>query len=419
MRLRALRRIARSPSAEKARFQRDLASRRRHSVSHRMAKDDLVTAAARFRAFLRERHVANAQEPPRYADQQGAFVESSIERLFGEALPIVPDANILRGTIGRACRDGQRTVLGNGAHAGLFRLFCAEHVVTEVEEYNDQWAHELGFPADAYRNAWRIHFLPYVRVVRTGDLPGLLLPTESERIDRLRAIDPDDIPSVMLALCLGGLFVSEDTDAHLATYGYATTATERRAWLEPLMAGGDAGELYKVIASASVIPALAMWSVWCVGRWLYDRSPWLLGLSVGGLSLAAARYIKPEEYRSALHALGDVGGDLVEGVFQPYHMTTQRVDEALPPFPDWDELIDQAGRDAALSRACLYTMARVRPCPITVGEISRALPRLGIGQSVQRIGKVLHNNEAFHEPYKNEWQVGCAAITGPKWVASG
>ncbi len=207
------------------------------------------------RGFLAEIHARHAIAPIRYADTQGAFAESVIEALFGDALPIVPDANVLRGNIGRACRDGHGTVLMTGANTGTFRLFCADHVVEEVREHSERWAFEMGIPYNAYVECWNQSLLPHLRLVDTSGLRELLSPGEVERVDALR--DRDDMPSAMLALALGAFYLTEDGPARLAVYGVDLEPEERRKWLEPLRCGGDAGELWKLILTATAVPTLA------------------------------------------------------------------------------------------------------------------------------------------------------------------
>jgi hypothetical protein len=40
------------------------------------------------------------------------------------------------------------------AKTGFLRLFAARHVLAEVDEYREKWAHETGTPVPAYREAW-------------------------------------------------------------------------------------------------------------------------------------------------------------------------------------------------------------------------------------------------------------------------
>lgn len=168
---------------------------------------DKTGAASRTRGFLAEIHAQHAIAAIRCADTQGAFVASVIEALFGDALPIVPDANVLRGNIGRACRDGRGTVLMTGANTGTFRLFCAAHVVEEVREHSKRWAFEMGIPCNAYAECWNQNLLPHLRLVDTRGLRELLSPSEVERVDKLH--DLDDTPSAMFALALGAFYLTE------------------------------------------------------------------------------------------------------------------------------------------------------------------------------------------------------------------
>jgi hypothetical protein len=63
---------------------------------------DRENAAGQTRDFLANMHAQHAIAPTRYADPRGAFVDSIVEGFFGDALPIVTDANVLRRNIARA-----------------------------------------------------------------------------------------------------------------------------------------------------------------------------------------------------------------------------------------------------------------------------------------------------------------------------
>jgi predicted nucleic acid-binding protein len=149
----------------------------------------------RVEELLAHAHAKNSEAPTKYADQAGAFEESIIDAFFGEAFPIVPDANVLRGNIAHMCRTGRRPVLLTGANTGTFRLYCAEHVLDEVREHAEEWASDLKIACDTYIKCWERHFLPNLRLVRTTALRRLLSPEERARIDALP--DRDDVPSAM------------------------------------------------------------------------------------------------------------------------------------------------------------------------------------------------------------------------------
>jgi predicted nucleic acid-binding protein len=371
------------------------------------SRDDL---RERVEELLAKTHAKNSEAPTKYADQAGAFVESIIEAVFGEAFPIVPDANVLRGNIGHMCRNGRRPVLLTGANTRTFRLYCAEHVLDEVVEHAEQWASDLKIAHDIYIKCWERDFLPNLRLVRTTDLRRLLSPEERARIDALP--DRDDVPSATLSLCLGAFYLTEDADARFAVYGEEADAEERKRWLDPLRCGGNAGELQKLMVIASAVPVLPIAGLWTFGRWLYDKSPWVLAIAAA-LGLFAASRVKREKYVDAGAILGEVLTYFVDGIVGPYYENSETFAQMAPAIPSWEALLRVNGRDSVLTRACLHTLARARKLPMRAGELAARLPALDIGQNAQRIGKMLRNSPCFFEPYVRLWQVGEAIVREP------
>jgi predicted nucleic acid-binding protein len=214
-----------------------------------------------------------------------------------------------------------------GANSGTFRLYCAEHILQEVFEHSERWAFECHVAHDAFLECWERQFLPIFRLVRTRSLRKLLSPKERQRIDQLA--DQDDAPSAMLALTIGAFFLTEDRDARLAVYGVYANPEERRRWLAPLMSGGDAGELWKFILTATAIPTLAMSGIWKLGRWLNERSPWTLGAAFASATFLAAR-ISRENYRRIGSVLWHLSTHFVDGVIVPYNQSVERFNAMAP-----------------------------------------------------------------------------------------
>jgi len=79
-----------------------------------------------------------------------------------------------------------------------------------------------------------------------------------------------------------------------------------------------------------------------------------------------------------------------------------------PETPTWDELGGTNDRRAVLMRACLYTLARSPSSNLSALELTRLLPELGVGQSVQLVRETLRNSPCFYQPFKGRWQVGRA-----------
>src|SRR6266508_2172828 len=94
--------------------------------------------------FLDHTHRMNRTNLVEGPDRAGAF--PSVWLPLPSGVPsVVPDANVLRNDILRACRTG-RTVLVNAANAGALRLFCAQHVLDEIVEHSYEWAIEAAVP---------------------------------------------------------------------------------------------------------------------------------------------------------------------------------------------------------------------------------------------------------------------------------
>jgi hypothetical protein len=362
----------------------------------------------RTRHYLTGVHRQNAALPIVGADEHGAFVESLLDALAGEALPIVVDANVLRNDIGYFCRHGRRTGLVTATNARIMRLYCAAHVFGEVEEHAARWAGEMGLGVDEYLAVWGENYVPLLRLVDTTGMEALLLPGERARIDRLgRFRDLDDVPSAVLALAMGAFFASEDGAPHEAVYDRQLTIEERAAWRTIVFTGGDSAELRRMISFTGIPPALAVWGGVALGRRLWAWSPFLL---LGALALAGvlARRVPRERYRDAGQAAVAALSWLATHVHEPLLEAGEALRSALPAFPAWDTLVAGVSRDGALARACLYELARSRSSPMSARDLAGALPALGIGQAPPRVGQVLHRYGCFVEPYRGVWQLGSA-----------
>jgi predicted nucleic acid-binding protein len=184
-------------------------------VTSRPSRESLAVALPR---GLRGIHIQNATEPIRFPSVGGAFPDDFLLA----PPPIVPDANRLRDDVLYACGHNQRTVLITAANAGLFRLFCGEHVMREVVEHSEEWTEQAGVSQREFLARWLLEYLPVIRVIPDAvDLGSLLNLVERGRIQQLVRADPDDVPSASLAIVLGALYLSNDGPALLAVYADA------------------------------------------------------------------------------------------------------------------------------------------------------------------------------------------------------
>lgn len=353
---------------------------------------------------LSDIHAKNAQLPIRRPDQCGAFPTWWIEGLFGESLLVVPDANVLRNDIVRACRKNQRTVLITAANAGSLRLFCAEHVLEEVSRHAKEWANQTDIPHQTYVARWTDEYLPLIRTVDANGLPlSILSPIELERVASLG--DSKDVPSVVLSLALGAFFLTEDRRAWEAVYGTGANNEELRKWLSVLMDGGDAGELGKLVFVTTALPTAGIISLWKLSRWVFQQSPWTFAALGAGLFLLAAQTSR-ETYRRIGSGLTEAISGLNEHLYSPYHEALERFRRMAPDIPSWEVLRGTNDRRAILARASAYHLARSRTGAISAHELARALPDVGIGQGTQLVRETLQNHGCFHQPYAGRWQVG-------------
>ena len=149
-------------------------------------------------------HRASASSQLRLPSEGGAFPSAYMV----QPLPVVPDANWLRGDIRYACLHQGRTVLVNAANEQSLRIFCAQHVIEEVFEHSREWT-ERATPHvshEDFMTRLRNEYLAVIRVVPNDGVPYTWMsPDERARIAALT--DRDDVPSVILALAVRG-FIS-------------------------------------------------------------------------------------------------------------------------------------------------------------------------------------------------------------------
>jgi predicted nucleic acid-binding protein len=122
--------------------------------------------------------------------------------------PVVIDANWLHDDVLRVCRSGRPTVLVTCATEDYLRPFVAPHVMLEVEEHTHEWSTRGRVPVALFAKVWRDTYWPLLRIAEP-DL-GLLTAAERVRIETLQAVDPDDVPSVTLAILLRAPYISTD-----------------------------------------------------------------------------------------------------------------------------------------------------------------------------------------------------------------
>ncbi|MCL5047579.1 MAG: PIN domain-containing protein [Firmicutes bacterium] len=284
---------------------------------------------------------------------------------------VVVDANTLRNDILYACcHEAKPTTLVNGANSGMLRLFCARHVLEEIKEHHQEWCETADVDVTAFAQLFNASYAPLLRVVH--QVPeGLLSAEEQDRVETLRGQDPDDIPSVTLALLLRAFYMSEDRKAIRAVYGREFSREEVRAWREVLSAGGNAGVIGSLFQAGAMLTGGLGIGIWGIFDKLTGSfSPWLKVLIAAAL-IGGGRYLYlqvPEERRVGFrNVIGQAFR--VAGAFSAeYVEATARVDRALPAVPSREQLAGEQQPRNVLTRAQTCCGERRLACPAVGAE---------------------------------------------------
>ena len=353
-------------------------------------------------------HEAAARSDLRGPSSAGVFPIA----LFVEPLAVVVDANWLRGDIRHACQHQRRTVLVNAANEQFIRAFCARHVVNEVLEHSAEWAQAPPdpVPVEDFRTRLFEEYLRVLRVVPDDGVPaGWLSPAERNRLALLADRDADDVPSAALALALRALFVSNDGAALQAVYGDSWKLAEQRQWLELLKAGGDAGQLRRMLFSAGAGAQLVGHGAVMGARRLYELLGPISLIGGGAIIWAAVRWLRQPSTKpvwAAARRTADVFGEALSFM----EARRRQLDAALPPPAEWE--LGAALADALVGRAMLQRLARDPDGQSSARELCEKLG-FTVSCTETHVRGILRTAPCFHEVGRGCWQVGMAMRRAP------
>jgi hypothetical protein len=253
--------------------------------------------------------------------------------------------------------------------------------------------------------------VPLLRVVSVPE--GLLHPDEAARIERLRGVDPDDVPSATLALLLEAFYLSKDRRAVHAVYGHDHDFVEHVRWLQVLVACGDAGQLGELLYTTTLVGGLAGHGLARAARRLVTDAPWLgipLALALGYL-LARWTPEHTRKLRNDLSATLRVLSDVAVEQTQAHRRSLA----AAPLVPAWDALAEQVNPSLVLTRACAHLLARPPRGHQSARELATALPPLRVACGETKVRGVLRSHDCFNEVFFGRYQLG--AVVGATTVS--
>lgn len=324
-----------------------------------------------------------------------------------EPRPLVGDTRFLGGDVGYACRKGQRTTLVATTNSQVFRLFCAQHVVDEVVEHHGLWSgHERTTVTPAqFLERWHDEYRCVIRVVPDDGIPlEWFSPVEQERLAQLETDDPDDIPSVKLALATRGLYLSKDHDALRAAYGATADLIDHEEWLAHIRAGSDSAELMRMLRGGGTLTFAAGHGALSGARWIYDRVGDMSILLGAGAALLIWQWLR-QPSRASLREGVTKMFELVMTIGLEQREREEHYARALPPVPTWACLLETNDLDAVLGRACVYYLARDWYGHMSASELAAKI-RPQIPCSDGRVRGLLRATPCFTEVDCGRWQCG-------------
>lgn len=272
--------------------------------------------------------------------------------------PVVVDANYLRGEVLRLVRKPGPTILVSNARAGYILLFCARHVLDEVNRHLESWALDAGLDPLAAVARWREHFVPVLRVI---DVPqGLLTEAETIRLLEL-CTDVDDWPTATLAMLLCAPLFSADKRPLRAVYGAQIDhLVHERECSAVLREVGDLGLLAGLMRAGAAVANLAGTGVVNGLSAVKLRVPLRVLVGIAGVAVVAVGVLPPERRRRALRTAALVSEavmNVATAIAEVRAQARKALETLTPPGCAPDQVRDELNDDQLVARAALFVLA--------------------------------------------------------------
>jgi predicted nucleic acid-binding protein len=320
---------------------------------------------------------------------------------------LLVDTNVLRSDVLRRVRlrQGPFGRMLRALRASGVSLIAPRHVVDEMDRRIRGFAQKASLDPDVAEEVWRTEYRPQLTVVDAADLVGSV--ATHPHVAATLARDPDDAPLAALAVLLGLVALSEDTDLGLLGTG--------RPWLAHIVAATDAALSDEMTWIYTWGGAEAVSGLAHGGRSAYDgvqraigpRGAAILAIILAGLVVGVVVYPRTREWLAATPPVRAVGR-----VARAAGQATITV------------LVNGTEGDTFLREAALVDDPRVPP----VAALVRHLSRRAHPQTVQEIAAALgwesvavegalDAHAAFVPTDDGKWQFGRQLQPSPPLIA--
>jgi predicted nucleic acid-binding protein len=346
---------------------------------------------------------------------QPLYLPPRLDAVFA-VRPAVVDTNVLKSDVLQACFRAHQTALLLSGEYGL-RLFCSEHVIAEFEEHLEEWVAGL-LPVETVRAVFERYYVPILRVVRVPS--GPLHSDEAERIARLRTVDPDDVPTAILAMLLHAPVLTRDRPLLRAVHGDDADIDSRQEWLDVALAGRTLSETDKQMwAAGAGLDLMGRGTVAgtrAVVRAVGSLPPvlqlavMLAGIGMGIVAIANRKSIADAASRAG-RGFVELYGPAIATWYQERQLSIAWVHAADPPLLQAGTasglpLAPSALGRSALTRVCIYALGRA-PEGLSAEALASALPTdLPMATGVAKVRQVLRTHRSFYQLPRGRWQLG-------------
>ena len=318
---------------------------------------------------------------------------------------LLVDTNVLRSDVLRRVRRRQFGRMLSALRTSGVSIITPRHVGDEMDEKIRGFAQKASLDPDAAEEVWRSEYRPELTVVDAADLVDSV--AAHPHVAATLAHDPDDAPLAALAVLLGQVALSEDTDLGLLGTG--------RPWLAHIVAATDAALSDEMTWVYGWGGAEAVSGLVHAGRSAYGgvqraigpRGTAILAIVLAGLLVGVLVYPRSREWLAStppVRAVGRVARATGQATVTVLVNGTQG-----DTFLREAALVDDA--DAPPLGALVRHLSPSRH-PQTVDEIAAAL-----GWESVVVERALDAHTAFVPTDDGRWQLGRQLQPSPPVVA--